>query len=91
VLGLPIPAITLERAAASAVVLAAESSSDYPRIIGIEKAMAYPNSDVKVFGKPSTRPNRRMAVALTYDSIDTDTKILVKKAQQIAAEIQVNP
>jgi phosphoribosylglycinamide formyltransferase 2 len=91
VLGLPIPAITLERAAASAVVLATESSSDYPRIVGIEKAMAYPNSDVKVFGKPSTRPNRRMAVALAYDSVDTNTKILVKKAQQIAAEIQVNP
>lgn len=91
VLGLPIPAITLERAAASAVVLATESSSDYPRIVGIEKAMAYPNSDVKVFGKPSTRPNRRMAVALAYDTVDTDTKMLVRKAQQMAAEIQVNP
>jgi phosphoribosylglycinamide formyltransferase 2 len=53
--------------------------------------MAYPNSDVKVFGKPSTRPNRRMAVALAYDSVDTDTKMLVRKAQQMAAEIQVNP
>jgi phosphoribosylglycinamide formyltransferase 2 len=91
VLGLPIPAITLEKAAASAVVLAKESSTEYPRIEGVAKAMAYPNSDVKVFGKPSTRPNRRMAVALSYDAVGSDTKTLVQKAQQIAAEIQVNP
>lgn len=67
ILGLPIPRIVHHGAAASAVVLADRDASDF-RVTGIDKALipAEPGIDVdiRVFGKPTTRPWRRMAVAL---------------------------
>lgn len=90
ILNLPIPEIKLEKAAASAVVLATDTNSNQPLILGLEKALEYPNSDVKIFGKPSTRPNRRMAVALTYDQPNADVTVLISKAQKIASELTVN-
>jgi phosphoribosylglycinamide formyltransferase 2 len=62
VLGLPIPQIDVVEGA-SAVVLATKDGVN-PRYTGIEQAMSEPGVDVRVFGKPSTRPYRRMAVAL---------------------------
>jgi phosphoribosylglycinamide formyltransferase 2 len=88
ILGLPIPAIKLERAGASAVVLA-NKSADHFTITGIEKAMAQPDTDIRVFGKPSTRPYRRMAVALAYDQPGTSTDLLRKKAKEAADLIRI--
>jgi phosphoribosylglycinamide formyltransferase 2 len=87
VLGLPIPDLTLQRAGASAVVLAAHEG--VPVISGLEDALSEPLVDVKVFGKPVTRPYRRMAVALAWDKIGTDIKVLVEKAKKVAAKIKV--
>lgn len=62
VLGLPIPNIEAVEGA-SAVVLASESGSA-PRYTGVVEALSEPDIDVRIFGKPTTRPYRRMAVAL---------------------------
>src|ERR1700741_3011018 len=59
ILGLPIPAITLERTGASGVVLASADGND-PTYSGIENALAEPQSDVRIFNKPTTRKFRRM-------------------------------
>jgi phosphoribosylglycinamide formyltransferase 2 len=48
---------------ASAVVLADREGLN-PRYSGVAEAMTEPGVDVRIFGKPSTRPYRRMAVAL---------------------------
>lgn len=88
ILGLPIPEIKLERAGASAVVLA-NKTSDHFTITGIEKAMAQPDTDIRVFGKPSTRPYRRMAVALVYDQPAASTDLLRKKAKAAADQIRI--
>lgn len=88
VLGFPIPEITLERAGASAVVLAS-GNSNQPTYEGLEKVAALPKTDFRIFGKPSTRPYRRMAVALTYDTVETDTTTLVKRAQEAASFIKI--
>lgn len=88
VLGFPIPEITLERAGASAVVLASGNSTQ-PTYEGLEKVAALPKTDFRIFGKPSTRPYRRMAVALTYDAVETDTATLVKRAQEAASFIKI--
>ncbi len=88
VLGLPIPDITLQRAGASAVVLA--STEGVPNISGLNDALNEPLVDVKVFGKPVTRPYRRMAVALAWDKPGTDIKLLVAKAQSVAAKVKVH-
>jgi len=89
ILGLPIPHITQEKAAASAVILASETSTEF-KINGVDKALLQDRSDVKLFGKPSTRPYRRMGVALTYDTIETPIESLVEKATTIAKEITIS-
>ena len=88
VLALPIPEIISVRNGASAVVLASKESNDTPVFTGLEKAASYSHSDFRVFGKPSTRPYRRMAVALTYGT--ESTAELVEKAKSMAAEIKVD-
>lgn len=86
VLGLPIPSIELLKNGASAVVLASQNS-DHPQIVGLEKAALFPKTDFKIFGKPTSRPYRRMAVGLAYG--DEDVTVLVEKAKEVAACIEV--
>lgn len=88
VLGLPIPDVTLQRAGASAVVLA--STEGVPKISGLENALNEPFVDVKVFGKPVTRPYRRMAVALAWGEKQSDIRTIVAKAKEVAARISVH-
>ena len=90
ILGLPIPEITLERVAASAVVLASDTNANQPVITGLEKASKLPQTDFRVFGKPNTRPYRRMAVGLAYESLDGSTDSVRKVAKQVADCIKVN-
>jgi phosphoribosylglycinamide formyltransferase 2 len=87
VLGIPIAEVKLERNGASAVVLATSESNEEPVFSGIEEAAQYKNTDFKLFGKPTTRLYRRMAVALAYG--DEDVKILVEKAKEVAGKITV--
>lgn len=84
VLGYPIPAVRLERAGASAVILADRVSVHEPDITGIENACEHPGIDVRIFGKPSTRPYRRMGVALASDTPDTPVDELRRRARQAA-------
>lgn len=88
ILGLPIPEIKLERAGASAVILA-NKMADHFTITGIEKALEENNIDVRIFGKPTTRPYRRMAVALSYDKTGADVNQLRKKAKAAADLITI--
>ncbi|MDO9000489.1 formate-dependent phosphoribosylglycinamide formyltransferase [Sediminibacterium sp.] len=88
ILGLPIPNIELIKQGASAVVLASQESST-PGYLGIEKVLDNPNTDVKVFNKPTTRPYRRMAVVLCNDSLDSDVNKIKDKAIKLAKQIEV--
>ena len=89
VLGIPIPEITLERSGASAVILAS-SSDQTPTYTGLDEAAQIKKSDLKIFGKPVTRPYRRMGVALAYDAPQTDVETVVKRAKEVAAKVKVN-
>lgn len=89
VLGFPISEIVLERAGASAVILA-EKEGHSPEYIGLGKAMNNTKSDIRIFGKPTTRPYRRMGVALAYDEIGSDISKIRKRAIDIAGQIKVN-
>ena len=88
ILGLPIPEIKTERAGASAVILATTSAEHFI-INGVEEALQQPNTDIRIFGKPTTRPYRRMAVALVYDEVNADINTLRKKARQAADCISI--
>lgn len=87
ILGIPISEIQLLRNGASAVVLATENSVNEPVFSGIETAVLEPNSDFRIFGKPFTRPFRRMAVTLTYG--EQKVEELVVNAQRMASKISV--
>jgi len=89
VLSLPIFEITLEKAGASAVVLAS-AHSDNPTYSGIETIAGLPKTDFRIFGKPTSRPYRRMGVVLSYDAVDTPIEDLVQRAQKTAKLITVN-
>ena len=88
ILGIPVEKICLLKNGASAVVLAKEDRNNFPVFTGLDKAASIENTDFKIFSKPSSRPYRRMAVALAYgkDSVD----ILVKKAKNVALHIKLD-
>ena len=85
VLGLPIPEIRSEGAAASRVILA-ERQSDSVAFSGLDEALAETDVQVLLFGKPDARPYRRMGVALARGA---DLKDAQQKADQTAGKIQV--
>ena len=88
ILGLPIPTITLEKAGVSAVILADKASADF-QFEGIETVLVTAQTDIRLFGKPTTRPYRRMGVLLMYDSIDANMTELRKKANTLSQEIKI--
>lgn len=63
ILDLPIPEIKLASPGASRPLKAPEAWDDY-RLGGVAEALALPDTQLRVFGKPVTKPGRRMAVAL---------------------------
>lgn len=91
VLGLPIPPLEPVSYAASAVILASFESPVSPRVEGVEEALSDPRIDVRVFGKPSARVNRRMAVAVASGPLGTPLQELRCAATAAAAKMKVVP
>jgi phosphoribosylglycinamide formyltransferase 2 len=89
ILSLPIFEITLEKAGASAVILASEDSAN-PTFSGIEKVAALPKTDFRIFGKPTSRPYRRMGVVLSHDTLSTPINEVIERAKETAKLITVN-
>jgi phosphoribosylglycinamide formyltransferase 2 len=81
ILGLPIPNIECVEGA-SAVVLA-DKEGTHPTFIGVADALSEPGVDVRIFGKPTTRPYRRMAVALAKGANS------LQRARDAAGKIKV--
>lgn len=89
ILSLPIAEITLERAGASAVMLASADSNN-PTFTGVETIAALPKTDFRLFGKPTSRPYRRMGVALVSDAVGTPIEGIVEKAKEAAALVKIH-
>ena len=85
ILGLPIPNIIQYAPAASAVILAAKTS-DRIYFAGVESALSVPDVDIKLFGKPDSRPYRRMGVALAKAET---TELARAKATHAASQITI--
>lgn len=91
VLGLPIPQIILERCGASAVILATHEKDSEPEIRGLERALECDHSQVRIFGKPSTRKNRRMGVALSYGKdLEESLEKVRARAKEVASSISIH-
>ena len=63
ILGLPIPQIRLNSPGASKTLKAWEENTEY-EIQGAREALASPDSQIRIFGKPKALPGRRLAVLL---------------------------
>jgi phosphoribosylglycinamide formyltransferase 2 len=85
VLGLPIPKIDQLGASASAVILAKDYSNTI-RFEGVADALSEPDVDVRLFGKPDSRPYRRMGVALAKGN---DIQEARDKAVRAASKIKI--
>ena len=85
VLGLPIPEIRSSGPAASRVILAEQTSAQVC-FSGLEQALATPDVQVLLFGKPDARPHRRMGVALASGASLEEAR---QRADQAAAAIRV--
>ena len=88
ILSLPIFEIKLEKAGASAVILASENSLN-PTYEGIEKIASLPKTDFRIFGKPTSRPYRRMGVSLVNNHLETPIEEIVELAKKAASLVKV--
>ncbi|HWA68083.1 MAG TPA: formate-dependent phosphoribosylglycinamide formyltransferase [Mycobacteriales bacterium] len=81
ILGLPVRAddVASRGAFASAVVLA-DADIEAPAISGVDAALAGALTKVRVFGKPSAHPGRRMAVAVAGGSDIDDARARARAA-----------
>ena len=86
ILGLPIPAIRQYGPAASAVILA-EGHSNRVSYSGLEDALASPDTQLRLFGKPEVRGERRMGVALALGASIEEAR---EKARSAAAAVQIH-
>jgi len=85
ILGLPIPVIRQLGPCASAVLLVAGESSDM-RYGNLSAALAEPDTELRLFGKPTVQGERRLGVALARDS---STEAAVAKALRVIEQIEV--
>ena len=91
VMGLPIPAIHLEHAGASAVILSPkEAKTPVDRSLfnyNLEEALKEDRTRIRLFGKPEAHKGRRMGVVLCYGEVGDDVNALRDKAKRLAATV----
>lgn len=87
ILGLPIPSVSLVKNGASAVVLADRETTTAPDFSGITDVLAVEGTDIRLFGKPTARPYRRMGVVLY--SGDEAIEEVTQKAKDLAAKVKL--
>jgi phosphoribosylglycinamide formyltransferase 2 len=69
------------------VILASESLESV-QFSGVAEALAEPDTEVLLFGKPDARPHRRMGVALALGTNESEARA---RADAAAARIKVLP
>jgi len=83
ILGLPVPAIREFGPAASCAILLEGDSSEIC-FHAVERALAEPDTQLRLFGKPQVHGRRRMGVAL---ATATDIDVARDKARRVAAQV----
>ena len=86
ILGLPIPNIRTRGAAASCALLV-EGESQNVRFGGLDKALAEPDTQLRLFGKPEIHGSRRLGVAL---ALGEDVDEARAKARKVIEQIDLN-
>ena len=87
ILGLPIPNITQHGPSASAVILV-EGESDNVRFGNLNAALAAPDTQLRLFGKPHVKGKRRMGVAIARAETIDAARAKARAAAE-AVEVQL--
>lgn len=82
ILGLPIPAIRQLGPASSCAVLV-EGEGNAPRYFNVAEALEEPDTQLRIFGKPTVKGRRRMAVTLARDESIEAAKVKAIRAAKI--------
>jgi phosphoribosylglycinamide formyltransferase 2 len=85
ILGLPVPEIVLLKPAHSVALLG--HGDGVPVISGLVEALAVPESQVRLFGKPECKGHRRLAVAVATGATPDEAR---ERARAIAAAITIS-
>ena len=88
VLGLPIPCVKQMRIGASAVILSPIESNEQPQYSGLQRTCEE-DADIRIFGKPTTRKNRRMGVVVCNAPLDANLDEVREKAKRLASYVEV--
>lgn len=88
ILGLPVPEIRLEKHGVSKVLLAAKDGAE-PVFSGLEDALQNDNTDIRLFGKPTQRPFRRMGVVVVSADLNSDMNNLRQKVVRVVDKIGI--
>ena len=85
ILGLPVD-ISLREVGASAVIYGGHATQNLV-FDGVEAALAVPNSDIRLFGKPESFVKRRMGVALATGKDITEARARAKLAASLVKPV----
>jgi len=87
ILALPIPDIHFHGASASSVILV-NGESDQLTFNNLEQALNISDTQIRLFGKPEVKGQRRMGVALARDeNVDAAKQKAIKVSQQISTTL----
>jgi phosphoribosylglycinamide formyltransferase 2 len=84
ILGLPVPPVVLLRPAHSVALLG--HGEGVPVISGVAEALAVPESQIRLFGKPECRGHRRLGVAVATGNTAEEAR---ERARAMAAAITI--
>jgi len=85
ILGLPIPVIRQRGPAASCALLVDGTSSNV-RFENVERALAEPDTAIRLFGKPEVRGHRRMGVSLALGSTIDEARAKARQMTEVLSE-----
>ncbi len=80
ILGLPVPSIRLQRPSFSVALLG--EGNGVPRFSGVDRALAIPETQVRLFGKPECRGHRRLAVVVSSGDDVEQARTRAREAAQ---------
>lgn len=84
ILGLPVPAIR-QRGPSASCALLGEGRGMGPVVHGVAEALAEPDTELRLFGKPEVNGKRRLGVALARD---VDVDVARAKARAMAEKVR---
>lgn len=85
-LHLPIASIQLEHCGCTAVISAKEESNTPPTYNMLD-TLKEPNTNIRIFGKPTQYVGRRMGIVLCYGDVNANIEQLRSKAKRLASTV----